>query len=80
MRKGLVSTIFLLAGMAMTFAIPMNLSKGDYQKLLDKSLLSKGNNARLKAVISKMEKGEEVYIACLGGSVTEGECGGDYSL
>ena len=78
MRKGLVSTIFLLAGMAMTFAIPMNLSKGDYQKLLDKSLLSKGNNARLKAVISKMEKGEEVYIACLGGSVTEGECGGDY--
>jgi len=53
-------------------AIPFNLSKADYKTVMDKSLLSTGNNARLKNVIKKLEKGEDVYIACIGGSVTEG--------
>ncbi len=51
---------------------PFNLTKEEYKTVIDKSLLSTGNNARLKKVIKKLEKGEEVYIACIGGSVTEG--------
>lgn len=51
---------------------PFNLSNEDYKVVMDKSLITTGNNARLKNVIKKLEKGEEVYICCLGGSVTEG--------
>lgn len=52
--------------------IPFNLSTADYKVVMDKSLITTGNNARLKNVIKKLEKGEDVYIACIGGSVTEG--------
>ena len=41
-------------------------------ELLNLSVLDTANNARLKAVIEKMKKGQTVYVACLGGSVTEG--------
>lgn len=51
---------------------PFNLSKADYKTVMDKSLITTGNNYRLKNVIKKLEKGEDVYVACLGGSVTEG--------
>lgn len=51
---------------------PFNLSDADYKVVMDKSLFTTGNNFRLKKVIEKLEKGEEVYIACIGGSVTEG--------
>mgnify|MGYP004551198397 FL=1 len=44
----------------------------DYQKMIDNSLISKGNNARLKKVIEKARKGEDVTLAYLGGSITEG--------
>lgn len=40
--------------------------------MLEDSLVSTGNNARLKKVIEKARNGEEVYIATIGGSVTEG--------
>ena len=36
------------------------------------SLMSDGNNARLKRVIEKAQNGEDVYIATIGGSITEG--------
>jgi len=42
------------------------------EKMLQDSLLSTGNNARLKKVIEKARTGESVNIAFLGGSVTEG--------
>lgn len=57
---------------------PFNLSKKDYQTLIDKSLLSTGNNARLKNVIEKMQNGDDVYVAALGGSVTEGAGPADF--
>ena len=46
-------------------------SKG-YQAMIRKSLLSKGNNQRLKAAIEKAERGEDVTIAYIGGSITQG--------
>ncbi|MEJ6951779.1 SGNH/GDSL hydrolase family protein [Natronospora cellulosivora (SeqCode)] len=44
----------------------------DYQTMIAKSLLSMGNNRRLKTVIEKAERGEEVTIAYIGGSITQG--------
>jgi len=43
-----------------------------YQSMIRRSLLSKGNNKRLKAAIEKAEKGEDVTIAYIGGSITQG--------
>ncbi len=43
-----------------------------YADMLADSLVSSGNNARLKKVIEKARNGEEVRIALLGGSITEG--------
>ncbi len=43
-----------------------------YQEMISRSLLSKGNNKRLKEVIEKVEKGEDVTIAYIGGSITQG--------
>lgn len=37
-----------------------------------RSLLSAGNNHRVKAVIDKMKNGDETTIAYIGGSITEG--------
>lgn len=51
---------------------PFNLSDADYKVVMNKSIVSTGNNARLKNVIKKLEKGQDVYIAVIGGSVTEG--------
>ena len=48
------------------------ISNERYQELLDMSLVSVGNTARMKKVISKLQAGEKVYVAALGGSVTEG--------
>lgn len=42
---------------------------------LSKTLLSKGNNRRIKKAIQKIKNGKKVYVACIGGSITEGECG-----
>lgn len=43
-----------------------------YQKMVTDSLHSSGNNARLKAVIEKARAGEDVTLAYIGGSITEG--------
>ncbi|MCR5685508.1 MAG: SGNH/GDSL hydrolase family protein [Lachnospiraceae bacterium] len=43
-----------------------------YQEGVEKSLVSTGNNYRLKRVLEKARNGEDVYICALGGSVTEG--------
>ncbi|MCT2536870.1 SGNH/GDSL hydrolase family protein [Aquibacillus koreensis] len=44
----------------------------EYKAMIKKSLLSKGNNKRLKEVIEKAENGEDVTIAFIGGSITQG--------
>ncbi|MGN1206159.1 MAG: carbohydrate binding domain-containing protein [Eubacterium sp.] len=43
-----------------------------YNKIKTDSLLSTGNNARLKNVIAKARNGEDVTLAYIGGSITEG--------
>lgn len=43
-----------------------------YQKMVSDGLYSSGNNARLKAVIEKARAGEDVTLAYIGGSITEG--------
>ncbi len=44
-----------------------------YNSMIQDSLMTTGNNVRLKNVIEKARAGEEVYIAAIGGSITEGE-------
>jgi hypothetical protein len=51
---------------------PVAFGSEGYQEMIKKSLLSKGNNQRLKAAIEKAEKGEDVTIAYIGGSITQG--------
>ena len=53
-------------------ANPFKINEADYQKMVEKTLVSTGNNARMKKVLAKIRAGEKVYIAALGGSVTEG--------
>jgi GDSL-like Lipase/Acylhydrolase family len=51
---------------------PVAFSSEGYQAMIRKSLLSKGNNQRLKAAIEKAERGEDITIAYIGGSITQG--------
>ncbi|MBO4728726.1 MAG: SGNH/GDSL hydrolase family protein [Spirochaetaceae bacterium] len=51
---------------------PFKIENSVYEKLLKASVMSYGNNCRLKYFLNKLKNGEDVYIACLGGSVTEG--------
>lgn len=44
----------------------------EYQQMIHKTLLSTGNNVRLKKVIEKAKNGEDVTLAYIGGSITEG--------
>ncbi len=43
-----------------------------YQQMLEASVISTGTNGRLEKVLDRMSKGEEVSVALIGGSVTEG--------
>lgn len=44
-----------------------------YQEMIEDSLVSTGNNSRVRDVIERAKAGEDVYIAAIGGSITEGE-------
>ncbi len=46
--------------------------KLDYDKMIKGSLVSTGNNFRMKKAIEKAQKGEDVTLAFIGGSITEG--------
>ena len=52
--------------------IPVNLETEDYRKLLEKSLMQTGSPARLKKAIDRARQGEDVTIAFIGGSITQG--------
>ena len=43
-----------------------------YLQALKDSVMSTGNNARLKNVIARAQNGEEITLATIGGSITEG--------
>ncbi|MFW5982272.1 MAG: SGNH/GDSL hydrolase family protein [Halanaerobiaceae bacterium] len=55
-----------------TIEEPVDFDSQEYQNLLVKSLLNQGNNKRLKAAIEKAKAGEDVTIAYIGGSITQG--------
>lgn len=54
------------------YSRPFNVKDETYTKMINASLVSKGNNWRMKKVIEKIRKGETVYYTPLGGSITEG--------
>lgn len=54
---------------------PVQFDSEDYRKMIADSLVSTGNNYRLKKVIEKCKRGEEVTIAYIGGSITQGAGG-----
>lgn len=55
-----------------TTEAPVDFDSEGYQKMISKSLLNRGNNRRLKKAIEKAKNGEEVTIAFIGGSITQG--------
>lgn len=51
---------------------PVAFDTPEYQDMIADSLVSTGNNYRLKKVIEKAKRGEEVTLAYIGGSITQG--------
>lgn len=51
---------------------PVDVNSAAYQDMIQKSLLNKGNNYRLKQAIEKAKRGEKVTVAYIGGSITQG--------
>ncbi len=49
-----------------------------YRQALQDSVMSVGNNARLKKVIERAQNGEGITLAVIGGSITEGAGASDY--
>lgn len=54
---------------------PVQFDSEAYRKMIAGSLVSTGNNYRLKKVIEKCKRGEDVTIAYIGGSITQGAGG-----
>lgn len=50
----------------------VDLESPEYRKMLEKSLVQIGNTLRLKRVIDQAKKGEDVTVAFIGGSITQG--------
>ena len=57
---------------------PFNMAENDYHKLLEQSIISEGNNFRLKQALNKIKNGKKTVIAAIGGSVTEGSGPADF--
>lgn len=51
---------------------PVDFTSPYYRQMLKKSLVQTGNNARLKRAMEKARGGEDVTIAFIGGSITQG--------
>ena len=51
---------------------PVDFKSEAYQNMIARSLKHQGNNSRLKKVIEKAKKGEDVTVAYIGGSITQG--------
>lgn len=49
-----------------------DLESPEYRKMLEKSLAQTGNTLRLKRVIERAKRGEDVTVAFIGGSITQG--------
>lgn len=51
---------------------PVNFDSDAYRAMIDKSLLHTGNVKRLKQAMAKAQAGEDVTVAYIGGSITQG--------
>ncbi|WP_435170183.1 SGNH/GDSL hydrolase family protein [Paenibacillus glycanilyticus] len=51
---------------------PVEFGTDAYRGMIAKSLLNRGNTKRLKAAMGKARRGEDVTIAYIGGSITQG--------
>lgn len=51
---------------------PVDFSSENYGNMIKKSLIQTGNNERLKRAMEKARSGEDVTIAFIGGSITQG--------
>lgn len=51
---------------------PVDFESAAYKEMIAKSFVALGNNVRLKRAIEKAKAGEDVTIAFIGGSITEG--------
>ncbi|NLK22119.1 MAG: SGNH/GDSL hydrolase family protein [Epulopiscium sp.] len=51
---------------------PIDFEDFQYKEMITKSLMNMGNNLRLKRAIKKAKKGEDLTIAYIGGSITQG--------
>ena len=51
---------------------PLSFHSADYKAMVSGSLLNLGNTYRLKNAIKKAKRGEEVTLAYIGGSITQG--------
>lgn len=51
---------------------PVQFDSPAYQNMISNSMISTGNNSRLKKVIEKAKAGEDVTIGFIGGSITQG--------
>ena len=71
-KNAILGVVLFLMCATNLSANPFKINEADYQKMVEKTLVSTGNNARMKKVLAKIRAGEKVYIAALGGSVTEG--------
>lgn len=60
--------------------LPFGISSTDYANLLETSVFDKGNNNRVKKVLENLRAGKDVYIAMLGGSITEGVGPANYKM
>lgn len=51
---------------------PVDFASSYYKGMIDKSLLQKGNNYRVKKALDKAKSGEKTTVAFIGGSITQG--------
>lgn len=51
---------------------PVDVTTDAYKEMISHSLYSRGNLARLKKAITKAQKGEDVTLGYIGGSITQG--------
>ncbi len=51
---------------------PVDLEAPEYGEMIRKSLMQAGNPARLKKALAKARRGEDVTVAFIGGSITQG--------
>ena len=67
----MLAGMLLLTGMATGEEKEMTKTEW-YRQALQDAVMSTGNNARLKQVIERAGNGEEITVATIGGSITEG--------